>query len=88
MGSKVATGSTTSTFSQPPIELNDIQKANVDWKDVWFGLIYLIGLSLTRNWGGFFVKLAKKVVASMCMLMKDQPTLKFQLCKIIQKLMK
>ena len=36
--SEVAVGSTSSTPFEPPIELNDIQKANVDWKDAWFAL--------------------------------------------------
>ena len=58
--SKVAAGSTSSTS----FELNDIQKANVDWKDAWYALFDWI--EFNRNWGGFFVKFAKKVVASMC----------------------
>ena len=36
--SEVAVGSNSSTPSQPPTKLNDIQKANVDWKDAWFAL--------------------------------------------------
>ena len=35
---EVAASSTSSTSSEPPTELNDIQEANMDWKDAWFAL--------------------------------------------------
>ena len=57
MTSKVAAGSTSSTPSEPPTELNDIQKANVDWKDAWFALFDWV--EFNKDLEGFFVQFAK-----------------------------
>ena len=58
MTSEVATGSTSSTPSKPPTKLNDIQKANVDWKDAWFALFDWI--EFNKDLGRVFCKVCKE----------------------------
>ena len=79
--SEVAAGSTSFTS----FELNDIQKANVDWKDAWYALFDWV--EFNKELGRVFCKICKEGGGKYGMLMRDQPTLKFQLCKIMQKLM-
>ena len=56
--SEVAIGSTSSTPSKPPIELNDIQKANVDGKDAWFALFDRV--EFNKELGRVFYKICKE----------------------------